>query len=246
MNEWREVNEVTERGRMWELSDWVFVHAELCAWKRPVVWMFTHGPHLASKLQRSPADTSVRLYSWPCSSDLPMNTTTPRLKNAGKRVKERLARPSPLLQSLMNSQKCGLLENLLFQPGGETESTTALLIRIHLRAASKTGSGQPLACLTKAPLATRRLLWKRKKRFPLMLKAHLWPTTKTRPSKGDSPHLNHAHNRWSKIRRCCFRSFKSLPRLHLQMLFIQRSSFLFKLLLVLLDTAFVIIGASFT
>lgn len=164
--------------------------------------MFTDRPHLLSKLQRSPADTSLRPYSWPCGSDSPMNTTTPRPKNTGMHVEQRLARPSPLLQSLMNSQKCSLLENLLFQTGGETESTTALLIRIQLRVASKTGSSQQLAWLTGAAL---RLLWKRKEWFPLMLKSHLWPTTKTRPSKGDPPNLHRTHISWSKADICYFK-----------------------------------------
>lgn len=85
--------------------------------------------------------------------------------------------------------------NLLFQTGGETESTTALLIRIQLRVASKTGSSQQLAWLTGA---AHRLLWKRTSWFPLMLKSHLWPTTKTRPSKGDSLSLDHTLVTWSK------------------------------------------------
>lgn len=185
MIKWREVNKVTK-------VNWI-------CW---VVCMFTDRPHLLSKLQRSPADTSLRPYSWLCGSDSPMNTTTPRPKNTGMHVEQRLARPSPLLQSLMNSQKCSLLENLLFQTGGETESTTALLIRIQLRVASKTGSSQQLAWLTGVAL---RLLWKRKEWFPLMLKSHLWPTTKTRPSKGDPPNLHHAHINWSKADICYFK-----------------------------------------
>lgn len=164
-------------------------------WNCCVVCMLTDRSHLLSKLQRSPADTSLRPYSWLCSTDLPMNTTTLRPKNTGMHVEQRLARPSPLLQSLMNSQKCSLLENLLFQTGGETESTTALLMRIQLRFASKTGSSQQLAWLTGAAL---RLLWKWQEWLPLMLKSHLWPTTKTRPSKGDPPNLHRTHISWSK------------------------------------------------
>lgn len=194
---------------MWRMSDSeCLVRAALCAWNCSAVWTFTDRPRLLSTLQRSPADTSLRRYSWPCSSDLPMNTTTLRQKNTGMHVKQRLARPSPLLQSFMNSQKCRLLENLLFQTGGETESTTALLIRIQLRVASKTGPSQQLAWLTGA---AHRLLWKSKKWFPLMLKSHLWPTTKTRPCKGDSPNVirsrsfrsNQAALEASKVSSCC-------------------------------------------
>lgn len=145
--------------------------------------MFTDRPHLFSKLQTSPADTSAKIYSWLWNSDLPMNMTTLRLKNTGAHVKQHLAQTSPLLQSLMNSQKWSLLENLLFQTGGEPESTTGLLIRIQLRVASKTDSSQHLAWLTRAAC---RPLWKSKEPFPLMLKSHLWPSIKTRLSKGDS------------------------------------------------------------
>lgn len=139
-------------------------------------------PHLLLKQQRSPASTSARLYSWLWNSGLPMNMTTGRLKNTGMHIKQHLAKISPLLQSLMNSQKWSLLENLLFQTGGEAESTTGLLIRIQLRVTSKTDSSQQLAWLTRA---AHRPLRKRKKWFSLSLKSHLWPTINTRPSKGD-------------------------------------------------------------
>lgn len=116
------------------------------------LWMFADRPHLLSKLQRCPADTSGRLCIWPCSSDSPMNTTTRRPRSTGAPVRQRLAPPPPLLQSVMNSQKCRLLENLLFQAGGETESTTALLFSLQPRAASKTASSQPVAWSTGAAL----------------------------------------------------------------------------------------------
>lgn len=112
----------------------------------------------------------MRLYSWLWNSDLPMNMTTPRLRNTGMDVEQHLAQTSALLQSLMNSQKWRLLENLLFQTGGETESSTGLLIRIQLRVASKTDSSQQLAWLARA---ARRPLGKRKIRFPPILKSHL-------------------------------------------------------------------------
>lgn len=133
----------------------------------------------------------MRLCSWPWSSDVPTNTTTPRLKNTGADVEQHLAQTSALLQSLMNSQKWSLLENLFFQTGAETESTTGLLIRIQLRVVSKTDSSQQLPWLTQA---ARRLLGKGKIWFPVMLKSHLWPTYKPRPSRGDCPYCHPSHD----------------------------------------------------
>lgn len=133
----------------------------------------------------------MRLYSWLWSSASPTNTTPPRLRNTGMDAEQHLAPTSASLQSLMNSQKWRLLENLLFQTGGETESSTGLLIRIQLRVASKTDSSQQLAWLTRA---ARRPPGNRKIRFPGMPKSHLRPTFKTRPSEGDPPDCPSSHD----------------------------------------------------